>query len=751
MKLRKAFSIITAICLILSFCQFTFAATPTYEVRDDAVFIGFENNVAQYVEIGEDMNGLVGASSKDSNPVPDTAKYTNGLYVQGAQVRLNDVTPTALRFIVVNNTDMTTLLRAAGVSNIRYGAFVAFNTNETLTNENSTLVTAKNIFKTAEELNTDYQKFTVCVTNIPEGSVRLDISVRPFMRYTDPTGVSRILYGEQYKCDIYDAAVTAYKSGKESASMNQALYDQIVSKGVDKNGNIPAGNEFVLTDDVVTKWRNLTDNKISQIQNTPNMEIPAGATVYYVSPNGRDSNDGKSSSKAWQTLENVNNLSASSNTYVLFERGGTWRGQLNAKAGITYSAYGTGAKPVLIGSPSNATGSSNWTKVYGTTNVWKYRYTISSDVGAIIFNEGQYYGTKLIGLKQDSSGTMKEFKSGETFNGYSSLTKDLQFWHDSVYSTNKYLYVYSTSNPGTRFSSIEFAYQKHGITISGNNITIDNIAVKYVGAHGISAGSVTKNLTVTNCTFEFIGGSQQWVDKESYPHKAARYGNGVEIYGGCDGFTVSNCYFSNIYDAAVTHQIGMSSPDDCTDTGHYNVTFSDNVMEYCTYSIEYFWKFLPKTLENGDETYNKPADNPSYLGNILYENNLMWYCGEGLGSQRPDNTQPAHIKGWTHKNYVNGFVVRNNLMAYSTSMFMHSNFNNYKVVTDGLYTKDGVTVYGNTFIGEYGQNFGRFGYSISASGATDVTYSYDMDTKGKMLQYLPASYLIDNEYYFVVK
>ena len=750
MNFKKALSVIIAFCMLLSLCQFTFAATETYELRDDAVFIGYKNGVAQYVEIGDDMNGLVGASSKDDNPVPATAKYINGLYVQGAQVRIDSQAPTGLRFVVVNNTNMTTLLKNAGVTNITYGALVAFNTNETLTEENSTKVPAKNIFKTAAELNTDYQKFTACITNIPVDSIRLDLSVRPFMKYTDIEGKSHTLYGEQYKCDIYDAAVTAYKSGKENATTTKALYDQIVSKGLDKNGNMPLGNEFELTNDVETQWRDLTDDKINEIKNTPNIEIPAGATVYYVSPNGSDFfwNNGKSPEKAWKTINKVNEASLKAGDYVLFERGGVWREQLKAKAGVTYSAYGTGDKPVITTSPANGATSSSWTSM--GNNVWRYNTKMTSDVGSMVFKDSQgneYYATKWI-ILQESEGLFKEFKSKvvcPSTNSYTALNQDLAFWHNNIYGTgysgDDYVYLYSTSNPAQRFTSIEFLINKIAIVTDANNITVDNIAVKYVGAHGIRGGGIIKGLTVTNCTLEWIGGSLQWTNTSSYPHKIARYGNGVEIYGGCTDFTVENCYFDQIYDAAMTHQIGMESSTETKDTGHYNVLFKGNVMQHCTYSIEYFWKHYTGA--------NKPADNPSYLGNILYEDNLMWYCGEGLGSQRPDNTQPAHIKGWTHKNYVNGFVVRNNLMAYSDSMFMHSNFNNYRVVTDDIWTRDGVTVYGNTFIGEYGQNFGAFGYN--SANKEFLTYTYDMQTSTKLYRDLPKEYIYGNEFYFVLK
>lgn len=41
--------------------------------------------------------------------------------------------------------------------------------------------------------------------------------------------------------------------------------------------------------------------------------------------------------------------------------------------------------------------------------------------------------------------------------------------------------------------------------------------------------------------------------------RPTRYGNGVEIYGGCDGYTIDNCYVHDVYDAGIAHQYDMRS------------------------------------------------------------------------------------------------------------------------------------------------------------------------------------------------
>ena len=104
----------------------------------------------------------------------------------------------------------------------------------------------------------------------------------------------------------------------------------------------------------MTAVRQSTEDRIEDIRETPNMTIPSGAKVYYVSNSGNDSNNGTSPSTPWKTIAKVNSTNFSRNTYVCFKRDDMWRETLMAdKAGVTYTAYGTGEKPIICGSPQN--------------------------------------------------------------------------------------------------------------------------------------------------------------------------------------------------------------------------------------------------------------------------------------------------------------------------------------------------------------------------------------------------------------
>jgi hypothetical protein len=97
------------------------------------------------------------------------------------------------------------------------------------------------------------------------------------------------------------------------------------------------------------------------------------AANYYVdATNGNDNNSGKTPEKAWQSIGKVNGVVLVAGDSVLFKRGEVFRGNLIPRSGselgnITYSDYGTGNKPKILGSIQKNT-LSDWTNEGG--NIW---------------------------------------------------------------------------------------------------------------------------------------------------------------------------------------------------------------------------------------------------------------------------------------------------------------------------------------------------------------------------------------------
>ena len=159
-----------------------------------------------------------------------------------------------------------------------------------------------------------------------------------------------------------------------------------------------------------------------------------------------------------------------------------------------------------------------------------------------------------------------------------------------------------------------------GVIISGGaqNVIIDNLSLKYDGAHGIGYGS-TKNLTVTNCTFSWIGGSLLG----DYGMTTTQYGNAVEIFGSCDGYYVSNNWMYQIYDTAVTHQYSSTEPRTMND-----INYTGNLMEYLHWGIEF---------------YNTGDGKKSTMTNYTARYNVLRNGGYGWGSIVTDRQKSARL------------------------------------------------------------------------------------------------------------
>lgn len=387
-------------------------------------------------------------------------------------------------------------------------------------------------------------------------------------------------------------------------------------------------------------FRPHTDWRIYEIRTTETTVKPTnGGTAYYVSNRGKVNNDGKSPETPLKNVSQIGNLPLKAGDVVYFERGSVFRGNFTILVeGVTYSAYGEGKKPEFYGSPQNYTGVDAWEET-DVPNVYVCADRFFSDIGTIVFDD-EKCAIKVLLAYRDSGDTYN-YSDKSSFTDYRDLKKNLQFYHD--YSNTGKLYLRcDAGNPGEIFDSIELNVKGHGFSVRADNVTIDNLCVKYVGSHGISSGARV-GLTVQNCEFGWIGGAVQMVNN-GIP---TRFGNGVEIWGSAKDFTVKNCYFYQNYDAGATFQY-KSSEKDRPQVIMSNIDFSDNVMEYCNYSIEYF---LTST------------DN-SYIENFTISNNLMWYAGEGFCSQRPDKTGNTHIKSWLHQNRLKGyFNIKNNLFA----------------------------------------------------------------------------------------
>lgn len=105
-------------------------------------------------------------------------------------------------------------------------------------------------------------------------------------------------------------------------------------------------------------------------------------TDYYVdATSGDDTANGTTTGTPWKTIAKVNTATLNPNDNVYFKRGEVWREALIPQSGtsdgvVTYSAYGTGSKPMLKGSV-NRSSTDYWTHEGG--NIW---YSSEAAAGA---------------------------------------------------------------------------------------------------------------------------------------------------------------------------------------------------------------------------------------------------------------------------------------------------------------------------------------------------------------------------------
>ena len=108
----------------------------------------------------------------------------------------------------------------------------------------------------------------------------------------------------------------------------------------------------------------LEEKRINEIRNTESdLSKITGKLIYVSESEGCDDNDGLSEKTPIKSIGNATML-AESGDGVLLKRGDMWRTNFTAKSGITYSAYGKGAKPVICGSPKNGACADDWFLVY---------------------------------------------------------------------------------------------------------------------------------------------------------------------------------------------------------------------------------------------------------------------------------------------------------------------------------------------------------------------------------------------------
>ena len=410
-------------------------------------------------------------------------------------------------------------------------------------------------------------------------------------------------------------------------------------------------------------------------------------TAYYVSNNGSDDNDGLSPETAWKTLKKASDYEYCEGDAILLERGSVFREPICLKCENTIlSAYGEGEKPKILGSLKNFNSASDWA-ITEYENVYLCTAEFPNDVGNITADGGKLYGFRQVIKNFGFEGKISELKA------------DMEFYYDK---DEKKLYLYSLGHPAERFSELEIGTQAN-VVIMADGITVDNVCCKYAPRHAIT-GQAKSRVTVQNCEVGWAGGAILCTNSDG---SSIRYGNAIEIYGRMNHFTVKNNYIYQIYDSGITHQYWQDAK---CDIFIEDVYYAENLIEYCCFSIEYA---LAKQSEGGQ-----------HMKNVLIEDNIMRYAGEGFGMQRPDKKEVAHLKTWETCNTVENVVIRNNILDRSEYMLIHV----------AAFEGEGLPeITGNTYIQKKGGELGRYGTVPTKLCHTDDENFLEFDKDAKIL------------------
>lgn len=206
----------------------------------------------------------------------------------------------------------------------------------------------------------------------------------------------------------------------------------------------------------------------------------ARAATYYIANAGNNSNNGTSNSTPWQTIAKVNSSTFLAGDSILFNKGDTWREQLNVPSSgnasntITFGAYGSGAQPII--SAANVVASSTWTQVNGSVAQTNIKLSVVNGTAFVDFGVANaltsYLGDKI---------TITDH-AGKTLVGYISAAGSGE--------------TYGSENlSNTTFSNTT------GIQNSGGGVTVTSVASSsepsgyYLKVTGVSSFSSASEAT----------------------------------------------------------------------------------------------------------------------------------------------------------------------------------------------------------------------------------------------------------------
>ena len=551
----------------------------------------------------------------------------------------------------------------------------------------------------------------------------------------DHLGVACSYYNIANACPVdgeypvaFDLSTDSFRFPENATYLDalMAIIRPMVSVNVDLFDSVPDEQTATLLADA--------DARREMIFNTESeWTLGEGGTIYYVSPNGDDNNDGLTPETAWRSLDKVNSATIRNHSYmgsdqdivknlntvefpayawavenpdnwaelkpgdvVLFERGSIWRGQLIGAKGVTYSAYGEGAKPEIWGSPENGSGAEKWSLLEGTDNIWVF-YRELQECGGILLN-GETVAIKETPLWDSDTQQWRDAdlltelctaRLEDLYDFDVTAMEDLHFFNElqgmdqsMPYACWGKLYLRcDTGNPGEIYDSIEFFTSNdgwgHGV-VSAEGGVLDNLCFRYLS----SGVGMEPDSTVQNCVVMWVGGIVLGYAKydDSYC-VVTRCGDGIGA--GTGNTKAVNNYIAYCYDFGITVEsyldVWFNDLVLCR-----NASVSDNLIENCAGGI----------LVAAWDAYDAGFEAPLFQ-NVTLDGNYILHTGHGWSHK-----EEALLMGGT---YLSSLVINlnpGNSDISVTNNVLYDCWNLSSLVNYGYYNGDDTAVdfEGNTFV-----------------------------------------------------
>lgn len=381
----------------------------------------------------------------------------------------------------------------------------------------------------------------------------------------------------------------------------------------------------------------------------------SGFAIYVDSVNGSDANSGKTPALAKQTLSAI---TWTQGLRVGLARGSVFREMVTmSSGGCVLGAYGSGAKPVLIGSTAITSG---WTNVSGAV----YSQAIAATV-ANLFLRTAYSTAGLTKLTQNTA-TPTTPGTGEW--GYSTGT----------------LYVNSATNPNTL--AYEYALfdsvNNNQILVSAGGCELQDLALLCAQRNGFYLSGAFSGFAARRCEMSYnsndggggqpsggsllacvVEGCTVWGNGNGVKDGSGSDGDGLSWHGnGTTGFseiTIRDCDIRNNTKSGIGNQSAVV----CTAYRNYLEANFDNVAIFQTsytgatpITHAFYYNVMVRPSGERDGVNMNPGGTHSHAFSVVLYNNVLYSKATDLNRNGVTVIDNADVSLTMRNNIVKGWA-----------------------------------------------------------------------------------------------